>query len=259
MESESGKIKIRTAHNDFLLQRSGALVEVRGPEGALQSAVDLDEPGRLRLENLEHMMATLLFTPRPESILVLGTAAGSLLHYLRNRLPQARLTAVDIDAVLVERLLQMRLLPEPGAMLEYVYADAAAWLPACERQFDLLLVDIFNGARSPGWLLREEFSVAMRQACSEHGAVAYNLLVPSDHDYAAFCRRLRRLYADMTLSLPVGNHENRIVCALRDARQGGGMQTLLRRAEELSGELGIDFVRLLQLVYNCNPAGVGPL
>ena len=259
MEPETGKIKIRTAHNDFLLRRSGRLIEVRGRDGALQSVVDLDDPGQLRLENLQNMMTALLFTPRPESILVLGTAAGSLLHYLRDRMPEASLTAVDIDAVLVERLLQMRLLPEPGPGLEYVHADAAEWVPACERQFDLILIDVFNGARSPDWLLREDFSVALRQVCSGRGALAYNLLVPSDHDFAAFYRRLRRLYADMTLSLPVQDHENRIVCALRGARQASDMQALLRRAEVLSGDLGIDVVRLLQLTYNCNPAGIGPL
>ena len=59
---------------------------------------------------------------------LLGTAAGSLVHFLRYYLPAARLAAVDIDAELVEKMLQMRILPPPGDGLSYIYADARSFL-----------------------------------------------------------------------------------------------------------------------------------
>lgn len=259
MDGKSENFKIRTVHNEFIARRRGSRFELHGRDGALHSVVDLEDPGQLQLENLVLMMTALLFIPRPQSILVLGTAAGSLLHYLRRRLPRAELTSVDIDAAMVERLLQAGLLPEPGEKLEYVHADAAAWVPACERRFDLILVDIFNGARSPGWLLDETFIAALRASLSEHGAAAYNLLIPSNHDFERFYRRLRRSYADLTLQIPAAELENRIVCAFRAVHRKRDLQSRLQAATALSDELGIDCLRLLNLACNSNPAGVGPL
>lgn len=257
MDSKSEIFKIRTAHNEFTARRRANRFELLGRDGVLHSVVDLDFPGELQLENLRLMMAALLFIPPPDSILVLGTAAGSLLHFLRRHLPQASLTSVDIDAAMVERLLQSGLLPESG--VEYVHADAAAWVPVCGRRYDLVLVDVFSGARSPGWLLDEAFTATLRATLSDRGAVAYNLLIPSDHDFERFSRCLRRTYADMILHLPAGELENRIVCAFRAARQAGDLQSRLQNAREMSDRMGVDFVRLLNLVYNSNPAGVGPL
>lgn len=259
MDCNSEDFKIRTVHNEFIARRRGSRFELHGRDGALHSLVDLEEPGQLQLENLVLMMTALLFIPRPESILVLGTAAGSLLHYLRRRLPQADLTSVDIDAAMVEQLLQAGLLPEPGEKLEYVHADAAEWVARCERRFDLILVDIFNGARSPGWLLDETCIAALQARLNERGAVAYNLLIPSDHDFERFYRRLRRSYADMVLQLPASELENRIVCAFRTVRRTRDLQSRLQTARAMSEELGIDFIRLLNLACNSNPAGVGPL
>jgi spermidine synthase len=46
-------------------------------------------------------MSALIFISAPERILVLGTAGGSLLHFLRHYYPQADITAVDIDNDLI--------------------------------------------------------------------------------------------------------------------------------------------------------------
>jgi spermidine synthase len=235
------------------------LLELRDRDHALQSVIDLQAPERLCLRNLEHMMSALLFIPTPQRILVLGTAAGSLLHYLRHYLPRARITAVDIDAELTDRMLRLELLPPAGDRLEYVHADAAAFIAAERRQFDLVLVDVFNGACSPPWLLQREANEALHRLCAEHGAVSYNLLLASDHDFKAFYRSLGRLYGENTLSLPVKGFENRVVCAVRQPRSPGNMDELLRHADRLSSSLGIDFVQLLSVAYNSNPSGVGLL
>ena len=251
--------KIRTEHNDIQVCYRRGLLELRSRDNALQSVVDLQSPERLCLENLEHMMTVLLFIPEPERILVLGTAAGSLLHYLRHFLPRARITSVDIDAELVDRMLQLKVLPPAGSRLEYVHADAASYIAAAPQPFDLVLVDIFTGARSPSWLLQREAGEALYRLCSERGAVSYNLLLASDHDFGAFYRLIRRIYRDNTLCLPVQGLENRIVCAVRQAQSRTDTDQRLRQASALSSRLGIDFVRLMSVACNSNPSGIGLL
>ena len=58
-----------------------------------KASLDLENPHHLELKNLEYLMAVLLFIPDPERILMLGTAAGSLLHFLKYHYPEARITA----------------------------------------------------------------------------------------------------------------------------------------------------------------------
>ena len=259
MEAPAGNFKIRTAHNDLHVCHRQGLLELRSRGNALQSVIDLQAPERLCLENLRHLMLVLLFIPEPERILVLGTAAGSLLHYLRHYLPRARITAVDIDAELVDRMLQLQVLPPAGDSLEYVHADAASYIADAQEPFDLVLVDIFNGARSPDFLLQQEVSETLHRICSERGAISYNLLLASDHDFKAFYRSLRRIYRDNTLSLPVQGYENRIVCAVRQRQAESGMNERLQQASLLSSSLGIDFMQLLSVAYNSNPTGIGLL
>ena len=251
--------KLRTAYNDLHVCRRQGLLELRGRDNALQSVIDLQTPERLCLKNLEHLLAALLFIPEPRRILVLGTAAGSLIHYLRHALPLARITAVDIDDELVARMLHLQVLPPADDRLEYVHADASAFIAAERRNFDLVLADIFTGAHSPSWLLRRETSEALYRLCGEQGAVSYNLLLASDHDFSAFYRSLRRIYAERTLYLPVQGFENRIACAVRHAQPASDMSQRLHRADSLSTSLGIDFVQLLSVAYNSNPSGVGLL
>ena len=259
MEVPLENFKIRTAYNDLRLSRRQGLLELRSHGNALQSVIDLQAPERLCLENLQHLMFVLLFIPEPERILVLGTAAGSLLHYLRHHLPRARITAVDIDAELVERMLQLEVLPPADDRLEYVHADAASYIAAARQNFDLTLVDVFNGARSPSWLLQRETVEALYRICSERGAVSYNLLLPSDHDFKSFYRSLRRIYRDNSLCLPVQGYENRIVCAVRQRQSATGMDERRQQASVLSSSLGIDFMQLLSVAYNSNPSGIGLL
>jgi spermidine synthase len=259
MERKFENFKIRTAYNDLHVCSRQGLLELRSRDHSLQSVIDLQAPERLCLENLEHLLAAMLFIPVPRRILVLGTAGGSLLHYLLHALPRARITAVDIDGELVERMLQLQVLPPAGDRLEYVHADAAAFIAAERRQFDLVLADIFTGAHSPSWLLQREISEALYRLCGEHGAVSYNLLLASNHDFTAFYRSLRRIYGENTLYLPVQGFENRIACAVRHPQPAGDMNQRLRQADSLSSSLGIDFVHLLSVAYNSNPAGIGLL
>jgi spermidine synthase len=259
MEAPVENFKIRTAYNDLHVCQRQGLLELRSRGNALQSVIDLQAPERLCLKNLQHLMFALLFIPAPQRILVLGTAAGSLLHYLRHHLPGARISAVDIDAELVDRMRQLRVLPLADDRLEYVHADAAAYIAASRQSFDLVLVDVFNGARSPAWLLRRESGEALHRICSERGAVSYNLLPASDHDFKSFYRSLRRIYRDNTLCLPVQGYENRIVCAVRHRQPESGINERMQQASQLSSGFEIDFMQLLSVAYNSNPSGIGLL
>ena len=257
MDQRRQNFKIETAHNSIHLVYDRDRLELRGRDKALQSVINLAKPQQLELANLEHLMSVLLFMPAPRRVLMLGTAAGSLLHFLQHYFPQADITAVDIDAELIERLLNLQILPAASDTLTYVEDDAAHFIARSDRVYDLVLVDIFNGAQSPAWLLEKASIQRLYDLTGSGGGLAFNLLVDSDHDFRLFYRDLGQRFDDNTLSLPVAGLENRVVYAIRDAGATVDMAASMQRAIDLSAQLDIDLMPILSVIYNTNPAGQG--
>lgn len=259
MEQETKNFKLETAYNRVNLYQQRNWFELRSEDNALQSRIDLQCPHRLGLKNLEHLMAVLMFIPEPASVLLLGTAAGSLVHFLRHYLPAARLDALDIDTELVEKMLELEILPAPGSGLRYLYADARAYVASCNESYDLILVDIFSGAQSPAWLLEKNSIEQLRRRLGDSGALACNLLIDSEHNFKNFYRGLRLEFGGRTLCLPVSEFENTIAYGLRRAPPPRDMAAWLEHAVNMSDRYEIDFARILSVIYNTNPVGGGVL
>ncbi len=251
--------KLETAHNRFWICQDENRFEIRGHDKSLQSRLDLDQPQRLLLRNLEQLMSVLLFIPAPTRILLLGIGGGSLIHYLRYHMPRAEIDALDIDSELVEKMLELSVLPPPGNGLCYIYDDAAAYLRRCSRRYDLVLVDIFSGAQSPRWLQQKETCEALYRLLGENGALAYNLLIDSETDFNRFYRNLRLACGGKTLCMPVQDYANTIAFGFRASPPRRDMGAYLEHASRLSAEYDIDFVKILSVIYNTNPVGGGVL
>ena len=257
MVEKINNFKIETAHNCIDVCYHHGRLEFRSGDNALQSVINLANPHHLELKNLEYLMAVLLFIPVPERILMLGTAAGSLLHFLKHHYPRSDITAVDIDAALIEQLLRKEILPPAQAGLRYVYDDAAHFIANSDQSYDLILVDIFNGSQSPAWLLEKGSINNLYRLLTRRGALAYNLLINSEHDFKLFYRDLRLAFNEQTLCLPVKGLENTIAFGICCAQPARDMTLNIQNATSLSQQLGIDLMRVLSVIYNTNPTGHG--
>ena len=251
--------KLTTPYNSIHLVYHQGKLELRSRDKSLQSVINLQHPHRLELSNLEHLLSVLLFIAPPQRILMLGTAAGSLLHFLRHYYPRAQLTALDIDRELIDKLLDLAILPAADDRLTYVCADAADYIQNVEQRFDLVLVDIFHGARSPAWLLTKTTLQRLYGLLADQGALAFNLLVDSDHDFKRFYRDLRQQFNHQALSLQVSGLENKVVYGVRGKIEARDMAANLNMAMELSAQIDIDFMPILSAIYNSNPVGDGLL
>ena len=112
--------------------------------------------------NLQWMMVALLFYPNPQKVLMLGTAGGSLIHFLQHHYPDCHVTAVDLDAELLDILQHRDILPKASGKLDYVIDDAFSFLKSSEETFDLILVDLFITALSPRELIDPEITARTR-------------------------------------------------------------------------------------------------
>lgn len=258
MDSDFRNYKVETAHNSMTLHRAGKLLELRSRDGALQSRIDCDAPHRLALKNLEYLLGILLFVPPPRRILLLGVAAGSLIHFLRHHL-DAEITAVDIDAELVERLIGFGILPPADSRLTYAYADARHWIGGDAARYDLVLLDLFSGAHSPRWLLDKPVLGDLRRLLTADGALAFNLVIASENDFTRFYRDLRLVFERRTLCLPVAGFDNLIAYAFAGVPPRRDLSVHREQAQALQSEFEIELTRVLAAIYNTNPLGGGVL
>ncbi len=249
--------KLKTRYAELKITQSAKQLELHTDSNALHSVINLQAPQKLALKNLEYLVGILLFLPEPAKILLLGTGGGSLVHFLRFHYPNSHLTALDLDAELLEFMHQKMRLPKGDQFLSYVIDDADHYLHHCTQHFDLILVDIFTGTQSPEWLLELQSMQRLFSLLSDQGAVSYNLLIDSEHALRLFYRRLRHAFNGLTLGLPVEGFDNTIAYGLRYQTAERGMSWYMQQASSLGASHDIDYMAVLSAIYSSNPAGSG--
>jgi hypothetical protein len=147
-------------------------------DGAPQSYVDLDDPTHLEFEYIRRMAAAIdLIAPpgRPLRALHLGGGALTLPRYLAVTRPDSPQRVVEIDGPLVE--LVRRELPLPAkANIRVRVADARAALEGMrDGGYDLVVLDVFAGARTPAHLASVEFARELARVLDPAGWMVANV------------------------------------------------------------------------------------
>ncbi|MFG2308480.1 spermidine synthase [Streptomyces sp. NPDC048566] len=147
-------------------------------DGAPQSHVDLDDPSRLAFEyqrRLGHVIDLGAPPGRPVQAVHLGGGALTLARYTAATRPRSTQQVVERDAALV-RLVRRELPLDPNARIRVRSADARAGLAkVADGWADLLVADVFSGARTPAHLTSVEFVTDVRRALKDSGVYAANL------------------------------------------------------------------------------------
>lgn len=147
-------------------------------DGTAQSHVDLADPTHLEFEYLRRIAHLLdaLDPPPPDplTVLHLGGGAWTLPRYVAATRPRSTQRVVELDAALVE-LVRTRL-PVDGLGLDVRVADARAALAAVPAgAYDVVVLDVFAGARIPAHLTSVEFVRLVARALRPGGVYAANL------------------------------------------------------------------------------------
>jgi spermidine synthase len=143
--------------------------------GTAQSHVDLDDPTHLEFEYVRRLghLVDLLPPPRPR-VLHLGGGAWTLARYIATTRPGASQLVVEVDAGLVD-LVASRL-PADGLGIDVTIGDARAALTRIPPgTADLLVLDVFAGARTPAHLTSAEFLSAAAAVLAPGGVYAANV------------------------------------------------------------------------------------
>jgi spermidine synthase len=182
-------------------------------DGTPQSHVDLVDPTHLEFEYVRRMGHVLdLAAPpgQPLDVVHLGGGALTLVRYVAVTRPGSRQRVVELD----ERLtgLVRAHLPLPrGARVRVRAADARAGLAALPpASADVVLTDVFAGARTPAHLTTVEFQQEVRRVLRPGGVCAANVAdgPPLAHARAQVAT-LRAVFAEVALVAEPGTLRGR--------------------------------------------------
>jgi hypothetical protein len=167
-------------------------------DGTAQSHVDLADPTHLEFEyvrRIGHLLDALdPPPPAPLAVLHLGGGAWTLPRYVAATRPRSRQQVLELDAALVE-LVRTRL-PVDGLDLDVRITDARTGLVAAAGPWDVVVLDVFAGARIPAHLTSVEFLRTVAGVLAPGGAYVANLAdgaggrrpAPGQADPLAFTR-----------------------------------------------------------------------
>ena len=173
-------------------------------DGIPQSHVDLDDPEYLEFEymrRLGHLADLAAPAGEPLRVLHLGGGGLTLARYVAATRPGSRQLAVDSDAALVDLVRRLLPLDQPGrrtaaarpgagrtaagrpgaggagaARIRVRVGDARAVLEEVRAaSFDVVIADLFAGARTPVHVTTVEFAAAAAAALRPAGIFAANL------------------------------------------------------------------------------------
>jgi len=226
-------------------------------ESATQSAINLTQPHKIILKNLEYALGCLMFIPKPQNILLLGVGGGSLIHFFRHYCPNASITGIDIDSSLLQTMHHEFLLPQADSLLTYHIADARDWVKNNNSLYDLIVVDIFNEQFMPTWVLEDAFISDLKQSLSQHGCITWNTLITTDTEFNQFYKSLRSIFQQRTVCLAADDYENTIVYSFNAKLKHADMGHLIQLAEQNNKQYHLPFHEILQVIFNTNPIDSG--
>ena len=184
-------VRVRTAHGTAELladaDRAGSWVLL--VDDTPQSHVDLEDPAHLEFEYVRRMGHALdLAAPpgEPVDALHLGGGALTLARYLAVTRPGSRQRVVEIDQPLTDLVRTHLPLPR-GARVRVRADDARAALATRpDASADVVVCDVFAGARTPAHLTTGEFAAEVRRVLRPGGTYLANV---ADGPPLRFARR----------------------------------------------------------------------
>lgn len=213
----------------------------------IQGAMRIARPWSLELEYTRDMMTSLLLRSDarfPRKVLLIGLGAASLVKFLYRHFPLAKLTVVEINPHVVAVARQFFKLPEDPNRLRVVIGDGAEFIAATDKQYDLILVDGFDGQARSGALSSQPFYHQCSARLNGSGVAAINLLGRS-RDFRGNLERIHAGFDGRSRALPGCGSGNVIVLAAAGEPVHLHMDELRDGADALKERTGLNLLPAL--------------
>lgn len=184
----------------------------------VQGAMRIRKPDAIELEYAQQMMAWMLFVTAPQNIVQLGLGTGALTKFCYRQFPEARITAVELNASVITVCESMFKLPPNDERLSVIELDALDYVndPAHHDTLDALQVDLYDATARGPVLDSAEFYAACAACLKPEGVMTVNLF--GDHpSYVKNLKAMRFAFAQV-LCLPEVHEGNVVALAFNQPR-----------------------------------------
>ena len=164
----------------------------------VQGAMRIRKPDWPELEYTQQMMAWMLFRDQPRAIAQLGLGTATLTKFCYRQFPEARVTAVELNASVIAICNSMFKLPPDDERLAVLEMDALDFVndPANLAAFDVLQTDLYDATARGPVLDTPEFYLACNACLAEGGIMTVNLF--GDHpSFAKNIKAMKFAFADV--------------------------------------------------------------
>ncbi len=146
-----------------------------------QGAMRIRSPDKIETTYLQQMMMWLLFAPSERwqalHVVQLGLGAAALTKFCYRCLPDARVTAIEINRAVIDMCRAQFALPPNDARLQVIEMDAFDFVrdPARQGAIDVLQVDLYDADADGPVLNTAEFYRACAACLTADGMMTVNL------------------------------------------------------------------------------------
>lgn len=230
----------------------------------VQGAMRVRRPNDLELAYTREMMSGLLMREGygespdwPRTLLLIGLGAGSLTKFCYWKLPQAKLTVVEIDAGVCAAARHYFKLPADDHRLRIEIGDGVDFVARAGEHYDYILVDGYDEDAKVGMLDSLPFYQACWTRLSERGILAANLFGRS-RQYAPALARLATAFDERALAFPSCDSGNVVAFAARGDTIEVPIAELRQRCDVLRTATGLDLRPTVSRLEQANtlPGGV---
>jgi len=219
---------------------------------AIQSAMRVDAPDRIELDYVQAMMAFLLFRPKPREVLMVGLGGGSMARFIHQRMPNVRVSVVEIDPGVVTVARRYFHFPEEDERLEILIGDGAELVPRRPAGADVLVVDGFVDGRPAQGLCTRSFYDGAFAALREPGVMVANFMA-DDGKIERHLDRIEKSFGRSATLLLAQEEDNLIAFAHRGGPLRLAWPELKARARAANALFGLPLEECLPALRRRNP------
>ena len=143
------------------------------------------------------------------SVLILGLGGGTVVKLVKKFWPEAKITGVDLDPIMIE--LGKKYLGLDEKVVEISISDAFNFLATYDSQhttkFDLILIDLYVGDDFPKKFESENYIQRTRTILASGGIVIFNRLYYGEKRAQSmkFGERLEKIFKKVEIVFPEAN------------------------------------------------------
>jgi spermidine synthase len=182
----------------------------------VQGAMRIRKPDWPELEYAQQMMAFMLFKEAPRAIAQLGLGTGALTKFCYRQFPDAQVTAIELNASVINICESMFKLPPNDERLQVLELDALDFVndPANAGALDVIQCDLYDATARGPVLDTPEFYQACNACLAEGGIMTVNLF--GDHpSYAKNIKAMKFAFGHV-ICLPEVHDGNVVAICFRD-------------------------------------------